>query len=122
MFRPKSKIALALALTLASAAPVLAAGMSTADYFQRIEKLRPLQANPNAPLWVPVNVVKADVPRHWLTISHGPIEKIAMPAMTMTFPVADPTHLAMLHKGDPVDMQLGKQNGVVQIVDFRMQH
>ena len=121
MLKSTPRIALALALALASAAPALA-GMSTADYFQRIEKLRATQANPQEAPWVRVTVNKKAAPAKTITVSHGPIARIDMPAMTMTFAVADPTHLAMLHKGDPVDIQLDQRNGLVQVVDFRMQH
>ncbi|MDE2361102.1 MAG: copper-binding protein [Hyphomicrobiales bacterium] len=120
MFKSKSRVALALALALTGAAPALA-GMSTADYFQRIEKLRATQTNPQDAPWVRVTVNRIALPARSITVSHGPIAKIDMPAMTMTWTVADATHLAMLHKGDPVDIQLDKRDGVVQVVDFRMQ-
>lgn len=33
-----------------------------------------------------------------------------------------PSHLAMLHKGDPVNIKLANENGEVKIIDFHMQH
>nr|WP_276556860.1 copper-binding protein [Rhodoblastus acidophilus] len=69
-----------------------------------------------------VKVKKADVAGGTLTISHGAISKIHMPAMTMTFPVTDPTHLQMLHKGDPVQIEVANQDGTVRVIDFKMQH
>ena len=45
-----------------------------------------------------------------------------MPAMTMTFAVADTTHLAMLKKGDRVDIQVAEIAGAPKVVNFRMQH
>ena len=102
MFPSKSRIALAVALTLAGAAPAFAGGINTVDYFNRIQKLRQFQPNPQENPWVSVKVKNLSVPAHQITISHGPIPKISMPSMSMTFQVADTTHLAMLHKGDNV--------------------
>ena|SRR5208337_1289931 len=131
MLKSKSRIALALALVIAAAntAPALAGSsasavskMSGSAWLQRMERLRADKAPAGTPLWVSVKVKNVDVPAHALTISHGAIPKIHMPAMTMTFPVADPTHLTMLHKGDPVKIEVANQNGTVQIIDFKMQH
>jgi Cu/Ag efflux protein CusF len=131
MLTLKSRTALALAfvLAMASVAPALAGGsqsaplkMSGQEWLQRMEKNRADQPIPGAPLWVSVKVNKADLPGHALTISHGAIPKIHMPAMTMTFPVVDPTHLSMLHKGDPIDIEVADVGGEVKILDFRMNH
>lgn len=124
MLKVKSRIALALALALATAnaAPALAMKMSGPEWLQMMEKIRTDKAAPGAPLWVLVKVKKADVAGKALTVSHGAIAKAHMPAMTMTFPVTDPTHLPMLHKGDPVEIEVANDNGVVKILDFRMQH
>lgn len=124
MFKMKSRIALALALamTAASAAPALAMKMSGPEWLQMMEKIRTDKGAAGSPFWVLVKVKQADVQAKTLTISHGAVSKIHMPAMTMTFPVTDPTHLPMLHKGDPVEIEVANDNGVVKILDFRMQH
>jgi Cu/Ag efflux protein CusF len=122
MFPSKSRIALAVALTLAGAAPAFAGGINTVDYFNRIQKLRQFQPNPQENPWVSVKVKNLSVPAHQITISHGPIPKISMPSMSMTFQVADTTHLAMLHKGDKVDIQLENKSGTVEVTNFRMNH
>lgn len=120
---------LALSLAMAVGSPALAGGsqsaamkMSGQQWLQRMEKNRTDSGTPGSPLWVAVNVARANVAGHSLTISHGAIPRINMPAMTMTFPVADPTHLSMLHKGDPIDIQVVDDAGVVKILDFRMKH
>jgi Cu/Ag efflux protein CusF len=122
MLKSKSRIALALALAMATAAPAFAMNMGGPQFLQMMEKIRADKAAPGTPLWVSVRVKNADVPGHKLTVSHRAVPKIHMPAMTMTFPVTDPTHLSMLHKGDPVDIELSNENGEVKIIDFRMQH
>jgi len=40
-----------------------------------------------------------------VTISHGPVESIGWPAMTMTFQASSPEMLQGLNVGDPVDFQ-----------------
>ncbi len=122
MLRSKFRLALGLALALASATAPAVAGMSTTDWLIRVERMKKNPTDPQERLWVAVNVEKVNAAARKITISHQAIPSIAMPAMTMTFAVADTTHLAMLHTGDAVDIQVANQSGVVQIVDFRMQH
>ena len=43
-----------------------------------------------------------------VTISHGPVESIAWPAMTMTFRAPSPDMVQGLNVGDPVDFQFQK--------------
>jgi Cu(I)/Ag(I) efflux system membrane fusion protein len=53
-----------------------------------------------------------------VTISHGPVESIAWPAMTMTFQAGSPEMLQGLNVGDPVDFQFqqaGEQNVLTSI-------
>lgn len=40
-----------------------------------------------------------------VTISHGPVESIGWPAMTMTFQASSPEMVQGLNVGDPVDFQ-----------------
>ena len=118
MLRSKSAIALALA----GAAPSLAMNMGGPQFLQMMEKIRTDKAAPGTPLWVQVRVKKVSLPAKELTVRHVAIPQAHMPVMTMTFPVADPTHRAMLHKGDPVEIEIANDNGVVKILNFRMQH
>lgn len=43
-----------------------------------------------------------------VSVSHGPVESIGWPAMTMTFQAASPDMLQGLGVGDPVDFQFQK--------------
>lgn len=122
MFHSKSHIALALVLALAGAAPSFAMNMGGPQFLQMMEKIRADKAAPGTPLWVHVTVKKVNLPAKELTVRHAAVPQAHMPAMTMTFPVADPTHLTMLHTGDPVEIEVANQNGTVQIIDFKMQH
>lgn len=118
----KSRIALALALALAGAAPSFAMNMGGPQFLQMMEQIRADKAAHGTPLWVHVTVKKVNLRAKELTVRHAAVPQAHMPVMTMTFPVSDPTHLAMLHKGDPVDIQIANDNGVVKVLDFRMQH
>lgn len=126
MFQHKSRIAIALAMVLASAAPVMA-GMSGIEWMQKWKQLDKRKAGNGDPLTansvdVGVRVVKVNIPEQQLTISHGAVMKIAMPAMSMTFPVSETTHLKMLHKGDHVTIHVVDDGGVAKVTGFKMQH
>jgi Cu/Ag efflux protein CusF len=121
MSRLKSYLAIGLALLLAGTAPALA-GLSGVDWLQRMQQTQAPQANPSEGAWVSVKVQNIDQAGQRLTISHGAIKKIGMPAMTMTFPLEDTTHLAMLHKGDAILIHVVNKDGVVKIVHFKMNH
>ena len=73
-------------------------------------------------VWAGARVKSVDRTGNRLTISHGVIRKVGMPAMTMTFPVGDSSHLGMLHRGDGVKIHVASRGGLVQIVDFRINH
>lgn len=118
MLKSKSYIVIGLALLLAGTAPALA-GLSGVEWLQRMQQT---QAGPSDGAWVSVKVQNVDRAGNRLTISHSAIKKVGMPAMTMTFPVEDSTHLAMLHKGDVVQIHVVSRDGAVKIVDFQMNH
>lgn len=126
MLTSKPRLAIALALVLVGAAPALA-GISSLEWIQKwqqLEKRQTGKVDTAAPASanVGVRVVKVNVPEQKLTISHGAVKKIGMPAMTMTFPVAETTHLKMLHKGDRVTIHVVNDGGVVKVVGFKMKH
>ena len=127
MFKTKSSIAITLALILAGAAPAMAgiSGIEWMQKWQQLEKRQTSKADPQAAptsVNVGVRVVKVDVAEKALTISHGAVKKIGMPAMSMTFPAAEATHLKMLHKGDHVTIHVVNEGGVATVTGFKMQH
>lgn len=128
MYLKNIVVALALSggLTAIAAGEALAqmqvASMSGTDWLKQIELMKPHPATPSEKPWVSAEVVKVDTAGNQITISHKAIESIAMPAMTMTFPVKDPSHLRMVKTGDKVQLRAANLAGVVSVVDLRMQH
>ena len=84
------RFVLALALALVGAAPAFAHNMNMTDWLRMMEKLRQQQANQETP-WVSGRVVKINSAAQSVSISHGAIKSIGMPAMTMTFGVTEPS-------------------------------
>jgi Cu(I)/Ag(I) efflux system periplasmic protein CusF len=61
-------------------------------------------------------VRKIDKAQGKLTLRHGPLENLSMPAMTMVFKVADPKMLNALKEGDKVKFTADKVNGAFTVV------
>ena len=53
-----------------------------------------------------------------LTIRHGPIQNLDMPAMTMVFQVADPTLLDRVKQGDKVRFTADKVGGAYTVTQI----
>lgn len=125
MFKSKAMLAVVGAVMLAVSAPAMA-GMSGIEWMQKWQQLEKKKAQvpqgASAAVDVNVRVVKVDIPARQLTISHGAVKRIAMPAMSMTFPVADTTHLRMLNKGDRVNIHVVNEAGTATVTGFKMQH
>lgn len=60
-------------------------------------------------------VRKVDTAQGKVTLRHGPLENLAMPAMTMVFKVADPKMLEGLKEGDKVKFTADKVNGAFTV-------
>lgn len=60
-------------------------------------------------------VRKVDSAQGKVTLRHGPLENLAMPAMTMVFKVADPKMLDGLKEGDKVKFTADKVNGAFTV-------
>ena len=60
-------------------------------------------------------VRKVDKAQGKLTLRHGPLENLAMPAMTMVFKVADPKMLDSLKDGDKVKFTADRVNGAITV-------
>lgn len=54
-----------------------------------------------------------------ITLKHGPIANLGMSAMTMAFPVKDPTMLKGLKEGDQVPATFDSVGGKATVVDLR---
>lgn len=57
-----------------------------------------------------------------LTLRHGPLENLAMPAMTMIFRVADPAFLDQVKPGDNVRFHADQVNGKLTVTQIEVVH
>ena len=60
-------------------------------------------------------VRKIDKEQGKVTLKHGPIANLEMPAMTMVFRVADPKLLDRIKEGDKVTFAADRVNGAITI-------
>ena len=54
-----------------------------------------------------------------VTIRHGPLQNLDMPAMTMVFRVKDPAMLDQLKEGDKIKFAADKINGALTVTEVR---
>jgi len=64
-------------------------------------------------------VRKIDKEQGKVTLKHGPIQNLEMPAMTMVFKVADPALLDQVKVGDKVKFAAEKVNGTVTVTAIK---
>ena len=69
-------------------------------------------------LLAPGEVKKVDKDAGKVTIKHGPLENLGMPAMTMVFRVKDPAMLDQLKAGDKINFLAEKRNGALTVMRF----
>ena len=60
-------------------------------------------------------VRKVDKDQGKVTLKHGPLTNLDMPAMTMVFKVADPKMLEGMKEGDKVKFAADKVNGAITV-------
>lgn len=63
-------------------------------------------------------VKKVDKAAGKITLSHGPLENLGMPGMTMAFAVKDPAWLERYKPGDKVRFVADHVNGVYTVVQM----
>lgn len=61
-------------------------------------------------------VKKVDKSAGKLTLTHGPLQNLGMPGMTMAFRVKEANWLDQLKEGDKIRFMADKVNGVVTVV------
>jgi Cu(I)/Ag(I) efflux system protein CusF len=59
---------------------------------------------------------KVDKDAGKLTIKHGPLTNLEMPAMTMVFRVKDPSMLEKVKEGDKVKFVASRENGEITVI------
>jgi Cu(I)/Ag(I) efflux system periplasmic protein CusF len=65
-------------------------------------------------------VRKVDKEQGKVTLRHGPLQNLDMPAMTMVFKVADPKMLESIKEGDKVKFTAEKANGAITITAMQV--
>ena len=65
-------------------------------------------------------VKKIDKAAGKLTIAHGPLESLGMPAMTMVFRAADPTILDQVKTGDRIRFTVEKIGGAFTVTHLEV--
>lgn len=61
-------------------------------------------------------VKKVDKASGKITIKHGPLDNLGMPAMTMVFRVKDPAMLDQMKEGDKINFVAEKVNGAFTVI------
>ena len=102
----KSLLSIAAAVVLLLAAPVMASSHIPA---------------PKAPVatYAEGEVRKVDKEAGKITLRHGPIANLDMPAMSMVFRVADPALLDRVKEGDKVRFKAEKVQGAYTLTEIQ---
>lgn len=101
-----------IALVTLGAAPVQAAGDHAGHGMA-------MQATASTEMQMVDGVVKkVDKSAGKVTLSHGPLTNLSMPAMTMVFRVKDANWLGQMKAGDKIRFMADNVNGAVTIVHF----
>ena len=85
----------------------------------------PLHAEPTAPPAAQANVMtdgvvrRVDAANGKLTLRHGPIVNLDMPAMTMVFRAGDPAMLKGLKAGDKIKFDADRVNGQITVTKLQ---
>lgn len=68
---------------------------------------------------VDAEVRKVDKENQKITLKHGEIQNLDMPAMTMVFAVKDPAMLDKVKAGDKVQFRAANESGKFTVVEIR---
>ncbi|WP_454743655.1 copper-binding protein [Cupriavidus necator] len=105
------KLAVALAI---AATPVAFAAGSVDGMDMKIPA-----ASQQSPQPVASEIKKIDAQAGKVTLKHGPIENLGMPAMTMAFPVKDRAFLKDFKEGDSVSVTFDKVGNQPTVLDMQ---
>ena len=101
------------ALMIGVAAPVMAQQAGHADHHSSAAE------NQVPATFVTGEVKKVDKEAGKITLKHGPIPNLEMPAMTMVFRAKDPSALDQLKVGDTLQFKAEKIDGNLTITEFK---
>ena len=106
-------------------APILCAAVSvlplTAVAADDLAAHMPVQASATvAPKMVEGIVKKVNQTAGKVTLAHGPLTNLGMPAMTMVFRVKDNAWLGQMKDGDKINFIAEKVNGALTVTRFEL--
>ena len=101
------------ALFVAAAAPAMAEQTGHAGHAAVVAEVKAAEN------FVEGEVRKVDKDAGKVTLKHGPIPTLEMPAMTMVFRAKDPSTLDSLKVGDTLKFKAEKIDGSLTIVEFK---
>ncbi|BDB29213.1 copper-binding protein (plasmid) [Cupriavidus sp. P-10] len=108
----------AIALAVAATPAAFAAGSMDGMDMKGMD-MKPSAESQHATRPVAAEIKKIDAQAGKVTLKHGPIENLGMPAMTMAFPVKDRTALKDFKEGDAVTAVFDKIDGKATVVDMQ---
>ena len=96
-------------------ASIVAAAIAAPAFASTHQKKDPAQGAAQASPMADGEVRKVDKEAKIITLRHGPLQSLDMPAMTMAFQVSDPAMLDQVKAGDKVKFQAEKRGGAFTI-------
>lgn len=102
------------ALAIAFSAP----GIAASDHGDHSGHAAPQAQTPTKAQMVKGEVKKVDKAAGKVTLAHGPLANLDMPAMTMVFRVKDAAWLEQMKDGDKIRFMADKVDGVFTVVQF----
>jgi len=106
-----------LFMTVLALAATPLAGLAQTDHAGHHDSTAQV-AQASAPL-TDGEIRRVDKEAKKLTIKHGPIQNLDMPAMTMVFQVKDPAMLDQVKAGDKVKFQAEKAGGQYTVTNIQ---
>jgi Cu/Ag efflux protein CusF len=120
-----SKLALAAALALSSASFTVvnaAQPAGTTESAGASHSTAASQTGASAASMSEGEIRKIDKEAGKVTIKHGPLTNLDMPAMTMVFRVKDPAMLDQVKVGDKISFVADKLNGQITVTQVEVKH
>lgn len=103
------------------AAALVIAGPAIAQPVPRPDTSQTAQASAQAPTASEGEVRKIDKEAGKITIKHGPLVNLDMPAMTMVFRVKDPAMLDRVKEGDKIKFVADRMNGAMTVTELELE-
>jgi len=104
-------------LIVAIAALLASPAFATSDHSRHQQGAQNV-STPAATEMISGQVKKVDPVAGSVTLAHGPLTNLGMPAMTMTFKVSNAAWLGQMKAGDKIRFMADKVNGAFTVVHF----